>query len=214
MVRSVAMSEQPLPTPRRRMTIAEYLDFEDAAESKHEFDDGVIVDMSGGSYESSTIENNLAAALNGALKGKPCRAHGSNLKVKIKRTRSYRYPDALIVCGPPIFDPDDPRKHTITNPRAVFEILSPSTEKRDRTVKFDDYRSIDGFEEYVLLSQFEPRVESYFRSPDGTWQFDVRVGLETSVRVKSVGIDLPLAELYAGVTFPPPDPADAGIPIV
>jgi Uma2 family endonuclease len=191
------------------MTVAEYLDFEDAAESKHEFDDGVIVDMSGGSYESSQIEMNLHRELSIRLKGKPCLPHGSNLKVKTERSRSYRYPDALIVCGPPEFDPDDKRKHTITNPRAVFEILSPSMEKRDRTTKFDDYRSIDGFAEYVLISQTEPRVESYFRTPDGTWQFDVSVGLETTAVVKSVGIELPLAELYAGVTFPPPDPADA-----
>lgn len=114
----------------------------------------------------------------------------------------------MIVCGSPIFDPDDKRKHTITNPRAVFETLSPSTETRDRTIKFDDYRSMDGFEEYVLLSQVEPRVETYFRMSDGKWQFDVRVGLDETVRLQSVGIDLPLAELYAGVTFPPPDPRD------
>ena len=195
------------------MTIEEYLDFEDAAESKHEFDDGVIVDMSGGSEESSTIEVNLISELRTRLKGARCRPHGSNLKVRIKRTRSYRYPDALIICGPTEHDPVDKRKHTITNPKAVFEILSPSTEKRDRTLKFDDYRSIDGFEEYVLLSQVEPRVETYVRSAEGAWQFDVRVGLEATARIKSVGIDLPLAELYAGVTFPPPDPADAGIAV-
>ena len=196
------MSEQPLPA-RPKMTIAEYLDFEEAAETRHEYDDGDIVDMSGGSYESSTIENNLAGELRNRLRGNPCRPHGTNLKVRISRARKYRYPDALIVCEPVQFDPDDRRKHSILNPRAVFEILSPSTEKRDRTTKFDDYRSIDGFEEYVLISQTTLRAESYYRGLDGTWQFDVQVGLEATLRVKSVGIDLPLGELYLGVTFPP-----------
>ena len=198
-----AMSEQPIETRRRRMTIEEYLDFEDAAETKHEYDDGEIVDMSGGSYDSSTIEMNLHGQLSARLRGNPCRPHGTNLKVRITRTRKYRYPDALIVCQPVMFDPDDKRKHSILNPRVVFEILSPSTEKRDRTIKFDDYRSIDGFAEYVLLSQTEPRVESYCRDDDGTWRFDVQVGLDATLRVRSVGIDLPLAELYLDVTFPP-----------
>ena len=200
------MSEQPLPTSRRRMTVEEYLDFEDAAETKHEYDDGVIVDMSGGSYDSSTIENNLAGELRARLKGSRCRPHGTNLKVRIKRSQRYRYPDALIVCEPVVFDPSDKRKHSILNPRVVFEILSPSTEKRDRTIKFDDYRSIDGLGEYVLLSQTEPRVESYFRGDDESWRFDVQVGLEASLRLRSVDVELPLAELYLNVTFPPPEP--------
>ena len=190
------------------MTISEYLDFEAAAEEKHEYVDGEILAMSGGSASASRMAASLIAAVHDALRGKPCDVYDSNLKVRIGRKHRYRYPDAMVICGSEQFDPDDKRRHTITNPRVIFEILSPSTERSDRTTKFDDYRSIDGVEEYVLLSQSTPRVETYHRKPDGTWQFDVKVGLDSAVTLKSIGIDLPLSELYAGVELSPEEDAD------
>lgn len=193
------------------MTIREYYDFEDAAEYKHELIDGYAVAMSGGTERSSTVENNIAGELRTRLKGRECRPHGSNLKVRIPRTLRCRYPDALVIYGPTEFDADNPRQHTITNPTLCVEILSPSTEQDDRTSKFDDYRSIPSFREYVLIAQAEPRIETYFRADDGHWQFEVKTALSDVVRLKSIGIDLPLAEVYAGVTFDPiaPNPAPA-----
>lgn len=193
---------QPVEHPRR-MTAAEYLDFEFAAGTKHEFVDGEIIDMSGGSESASLIGTNVLGELRTALKGKPCRVYDSNLKVRPGKKVRYRYPDALVICGPTVFDENDKRRHTITNPKLIVEVLSPSTESTDRGEKFADYRLIPEFEEYVLISQRTPMIETYFRQKDGTWLFDARTGLDVSTRLRSLGIELIHAEVFANVEFPP-----------
>lgn len=190
----------------RRMTIAEYLDFEAAAEEKHEFVDGEVVAMSGGSEAASLIATNIMRELGNALKGKPCRVYDSNLKVRIGRKHRYRYPDALVICGPTVADTDDRRKHTIMNPRLVVEVLSPSTERIDRVQKFADYREIEGFEEYVLVSQHEPTVETFRRQADGAWRLDVQSGMDASTTLGSIGVTLIHAEIFAQVDFIPLPP--------
>jgi Uma2 family endonuclease len=206
---------QPIEKPRP-MTITEYLDLEYSAEEKHEYVDGYLINMSGGSEPASLIATNIIAELHGKLKGKPCRVYDSNLKVRPGKKFRYRYPDALVICGPTAFDEDDKRHHTVPNPRLVVEVLSPSTERNDRGSKFADYRSIPEFEEYVLVSQFAPTVETYFRQPDGTWLFDAKTGLDAVTRLRSLGIDLLHAEVFANVEFrpdetdAPPTPSPAG----
>jgi Uma2 family endonuclease len=206
---------QPLEKPQR-MTIAEYLDFESAAEEKHEYVDGHLINMSGGSEPASLIATNVMRELGNALKGKPCRVYDSNLKVRPGKKLRYRYPDALVICGPTVFDEDDKRRHTVLNPKLIVEVLSPSTELTDRGEKFADYRSIDDFEEYVLVSQAEPMIETFYRQPDGTWLFDAKTGLDAVTRLRSLAIDLLHAEVFANVEFPPeqvdspPTPPPAG----
>lgn len=189
-----------------KMTIAEYLDFEAAAEGKHEYVDGEIIDMSGGSEAASLIATNIMRELGNALKGKPCRVYDSNLRVRIGRKHRYRYPDALVICGPTASDPDDPRKHTVTNPRVVVEVLSPSTERIDRVQKFADYRGIESFEEYVLVSQDEPTIETFHRQPDGAWRLGVQSGAEATTSLASLGVTLAHREVFANVDFPPAEP--------
>jgi Uma2 family endonuclease len=82
-------------------------------------------------------------------------------------------------------------------------VLSPSTERFDRTKKFDQFRELESFQEYVLIEQDMARVETCFRHPDGAWRIDFALGLESSITLQSLSISLPLAEVYAGVTFPP-----------
>lgn len=188
------------------MTIREYLDFEASAESKHEFVDGEIIDMSGGSEPASLITTNILIGLGNALKGKPCRAYDSNLKVRVGNKPRYRYPDALVICGQSEFDPDDKRKHTITNPKLIVEVLSPSTERIDRVEKFADYRSIPSFEEYVLVSEHWPTIETYFRQKDGTWLFDSKTGLDAITRLRSLNIELRHADVFANIEFPAEEP--------
>jgi Uma2 family endonuclease len=188
---------------RRLHTVEEYLRLEREAEERHEFRDGDIVDMAGGSVVHSLLIANCIGTLGRFLKGGPCRVYDSNLRVRIKRRSLYSYPDATIVCGPPQVDHDDPFGETVVNPTLVLEVLSPSTELYNRKTKFDRYRELGSFQEYVLVSQDMPRIETYFRHPDGGWAFDVGVELEAVVKLRSVGVDLPLAEIYAGVDFPP-----------
>lgn len=111
----------------------------------------------------------------------------------------YVYPDASIVCGPPVFDPEDKDQMSILNPTVVFEVLSETTEQYDRGRKFNDYRQIESLKAYVLISQSEPAVEVFARQADGSWSFAAARGTEAVAPLPSVGIELPLQELYDDV---------------
>ena len=175
---------------------------EHASQVRHEFLDGRLVEMSGGSLSHSLITMNFGAALHAALVGKRCRALDSNMKVGIGKAARFVYPDISVYCGAVQFDPRDPSGQTVSNPRLIVEVLSPSTEKHDRLEKFDGYMQLESFEEYVLVSQDRPRVETYYRQADGTWLFAPSVGLEATVKFRSLGIELGLAGIYADVEFP------------
>jgi Uma2 family endonuclease len=188
-----------LPVEKRRHTISEYLSFERTARERHEYLDGEILAMAGGSYNHSLILANLIGEIRNVLKGKPCRVLESNLRVRIPRTPLYTYPDASIVCGKPQFDPNDEANETVTNPRVLIEVLSSSTEGYDRGEKFTRYRQMDSLEEYVLVSQDVARVETFRRQADGTWLFSAYSGGEAVLKLTGLGIEIPLAEIYAGV---------------
>jgi Uma2 family endonuclease len=195
--------EQP---PPRRYTISEYLAFEREAKEKHEYRDGQIIAMAGGTYNHGLIAANSLRIVGNALIGKPCRAVDSTVRVGVPRSALYTYPDITVVCGEAQFDSHDSRGETLTNPRVIVEILSPSTEGYDRGDKFSRYRRLESLEEYVLVSQDSPNVETFFRQNDGGWQFMAFSGLEAMARIRCLAIELPLKEIYAGVKFPPPPP--------
>jgi Uma2 family endonuclease len=190
-----------VPVEKRRYTIAEYLAMEEKAADRHEFHDGEIVAMSGGTYAHSCIVSNINRFLGNRLEGKPCRPLDSNMRVRIPRLALYLYPDTSVVSGSPQFDLDDLRKTTIVNPRVVIEVLSDSTERYDRGEKFGFYRDIVSLEEYVLVSQREPLVETFLRQAEGAWLFNPIKGVQSSIVLRSLQIGIPLAEIYAGVEF-------------
>lgn len=195
-----------LPAHPHPYTVDEYLTIERDAVERHEFRDGEIVSMAGGTVVHSQIIANCLGEIGSRLKGKPCRAYDSNLRVRISRGTLYSYPDITVICGSPVIDPDDRWGETVTNPRLIVEVLSPSSETYDRKTKFDGYRRLESFREYVLVSQETPRVEAYFRRDDGTWTFDVATGSESVISLRSIEINFSLAEAYAGVEFPPEPP--------
>ncbi len=202
-----------LPTEvHRHYTVAEYLAFEHEATERHEYRDGEIISMAGGSPQHSLIIANVIGGLHGRLKGKPCRVFESNLRVRSARDARYVYPDVSVVCNEARFDPADDKKTTIINPRVIVEVLSPSTEASDRGEKFQRYIMVDGFEEYVLVAQNQARIETFLRQPDGTWSLAFFEGMQAVARIRSLGVDLPLADIYAGVEFPPPAPPEAETP--
>jgi len=190
-----------VPVEKRRYTIAEYLAMEEKATDRHEFHDGEILAMSGGTYSHSCIVSNLNRFLGNRLEGKPCRPLDSNMRVRITGMSKYLYPDTSIVCGGPEFDVDDPKKTTIINPQVVIEVLSDSTELYDRGGKFSLYREIPSLEEYVLISQQEPLVETFLRQTEGAWLPSPSTGMQSSLVLRSLKIGIPMAEVYAGVKF-------------
>lgn len=192
-----------LPAEKHRYTVSEYLQYEQEALERHEYRNGEIIAMAGGTYNHSLIVANTIRELGIALKGKPCRVLDSNLRIRSRRVPLFTYPDISVVCGEPQFDPDDRSGQTIINPRVLIEVLSPSTEAYDRGAKFNFYRQLEPLEEYVLISQDAPRIETFYRQPEGTWLFAAVGELESRVRLRSLGLELLLQEIYSGVTFPP-----------
>jgi Uma2 family endonuclease len=202
MVYSNLMTAVPSQS-RRRHTLAEYLEFEEAAPWKHEFHNGEILAMSGASPEHALITANALRAIGNRLAGKPCRVYSSDLKIAVGPGVDVQYPDGSVVCGPLEFHPADPMRRLVINPRLIVEVLSPTTEGYDRGEKFILYRTLVSFEEYVLISQSTPLIEIFVRQPDGRFVIDATyTGLEATANIRSLQIQLPLAEVYADVTFP------------
>jgi len=187
--------------PTRRLTAEEYLAFERQAEARHEFVNGQIVAMAGGTVRHAIICDNLVALMRSKLRGTGCQSFSASLRVKIETTGNYTYPDLSIVCGK--LQMEDARQDNLLNPRLIVEVLSPSTERHDRGWKFKNYQLIATFEEYVLVSQDEPRVERFLRQGDVGWLMTHVEGLDKSVQFESLGCELPLREIYEGVEFGP-----------
>lgn len=193
-------------TQKHLYTVSEYLRLEEAATEKHEYRNGEIVAMAGGSPTHSLISLNLGGEIRNALKGKPCRAYDSNLRVRVPKTGLYTYPDVTVICGEPKYVDTDVRPETVLNPRFVAEVLSPSTESYDRGKKFTQYREIETLQEVVLVNQDTPEVERFRRNPQGVWVIESNVvGMNAHLVLDSLGISVPLAEIYAGVRFGKPD---------
>lgn len=183
-----------LPHSRHHYTYDEYLAYERASELKHEFVEGEIYAMAGGSLRHSALASRISAALES---GRPpgCIAFQSDMRLRVLATGRAAYPDAAMVCGEIELDPADPSGTTITNPSLLVEVLSPSTEEVDRGSKLEDYQRISSLREYVLVSQY-PRIEIYHRLPTGTWEYrEVREGVATLAS----GAALDLSTLYANL---------------
>ena len=124
----------------------------------------------------------------------------SQCAVKAYFRSAHTYPDLLIVCGTPEYAPED--RDTLTNPKVVIEILSESTERYDRTTKFRHFKQLPSVQEYVLVSQDEPLIERYTRQSDGTWAQTDFVGLDVEMKLATVEVSVPLADVFRGVEFP------------
>ena len=186
---------------RAKVTVEQYYDLEENEVHKSEFRDDEIVAMAGGSLEHSLIVASLLRELGVRLKGKPCMPCDSNLRIKVPATGLVTYPDASVFCKKLEFDPKDKRQQTAVNPTIVFEVRSKSTESYDRGKKAENYRQIESLKAYVLVSQDAPHIEIYERHGDGFWFLTEAKGLDQELTIKSLGIQLPLAEVYDRVKF-------------
>ena len=183
------------------MTEAEYLEFERASETKHEFFDGEVFDMAGASEEHNSIAQSISHYLYPQVRKNGCKVHSSDMRLKVLATGLFTYPDISIYCGELKFTGDKP--DTLTNPTIIIEILSPSTELHDRNAKFRHYQQIPSLKEYVLVSQDKARIERYLREEGKkTWQYLDVEGLDESIEFPSVKALLKLADVYEQVSFP------------
>jgi Uma2 family endonuclease len=181
-----------------------YLDWEASQPIRYELVDGQVHAMGGGTAEHDTIGNNLRAALHAQLRGKPCRSHGPDLKVRAGQ--DGRYPDALIDCGK-----RRPGALLAQEPVAVFEVLSRRTGWIDQSLDLRDYNTTPTIQYYVLISRDEPRAMVTTRDEDG--RFGVRravllEGADACVEIPAFGVAVPFAVLYEGIAFEPERVAD------
>ncbi len=186
------MQAQPEPY----ISPQEYLSLERQAETKSEYWNGQTYAMSGASEAHNIIVFNLATTLGPQIKKRPCKAYASDMRVKVDPTGLYTYPDVSVVCGQAKFD--EKRKDNLLNPTVIIEVLSPSTEAYDRGKKFDHYRRLESLQDYLLVAQDSVMVLHYARQTgdDDRWMLTAYYGLDTVVNIKSIGCELPLAEVY------------------
>ncbi len=186
---------------KQLMTVPEYLEFERASDAKHEFLDGEVFSMAGGTEMHSLLAGNLIRELGNRLKGRPCRVHTSDLRLKIEATGYHAYPDVQVVCGGARFADD--HRDVLLNPRLIIEVLSPSTSSWDRGGKFWHYRHVPSFEEYILVSQDAWLIEHHTRQPNGGWLLETVSGPDGFLRLSSIATEIPLTDIYGGTNLPP-----------
>lgn len=188
-----------LPDQPTRMTEAEYLAFERDSAFKHEFLNGTVFAMSGASEAHNLISGNVMTALKNQLRGRPCKVYPADMRVKVRPTGLYTYPDISVVCGDAHIVRDG--IDSLLNPTLIIEILSPSTELYDRGKKFQHYRQLESLQAYVLIAQDSPRVEQFTRQGDGFWQFAEAVSVDAALDLTALGCTLRLADVYGQVDF-------------
>ncbi len=176
-------------------TFEDYLALEADSSVKHEYFAGQVWAMSGGSPAHARLAANLLGLLTDRLRDRPCQAFTSDLRIRAKATGLGTYPDVSVVCGRLELDPEDTKGHTVTNPRVLFEVSSPSTEAYDRGDKLAHYQSIPSIEEIVFVAQEQREVEVVRRDSDGSWSRHV-FGDGDSVELRSLECKLPVALIY------------------
>ncbi len=180
----------------RQMTVEEYFAFEESSEIRHEYIDGEVYPMTGGTVHHGDIITNTGFAFMRRLVDRDCKVYVGHVRHCISPAR-YLYPDVSVVCGA---RETDGRSLNLYNPTLVAEVISPATAERDRGEKRQLYRSIPSLRVYLVIDQYEALVEVDRRQAGG-WRTEAYAGLEAIVPLPALDCELPLAEVYAGVAF-------------
>ncbi|MEG3848143.1 Uma2 family endonuclease [Microcoleus sp. herbarium19] len=180
-------------------TAQEYLELEVNSLDRHEFINGEIILMAGGTPDHNEIALNLGGALKLALKGKPYRTFSSDQRLWVPQLNNYTYPDVMVVAKP--IELQSGRTDTITNPLLIAEVLSKATKAYDRDDKFSAYRSISSFQEYLLIDQYRLRVEQYSKTDANKWIFSEYSCAGDRLTLSSISVEISLADLYENIEF-------------
>jgi Uma2 family endonuclease len=186
--------------PRPFYTLDEYFALEHAGDARYEYWDGDIVCMSGGSEAHTQICGNVFFRLRLQLSGGPGRAFTAGLPVKTPTLPPYRYPDVTVACGELKYE-HIRGVDALMNPALIVEVLSPSSEARDREDKFTAYQAIPTFGEYLLVAQDTPRVIHYIRQSDSKWMREDLTDLDAGLTLASIDCTLSLRDVYEEVKF-------------
>jgi Uma2 family endonuclease len=187
---------QTISIDKKLYTVEEYLQMEAVATYKHEYHDGEIIPMAGGTIQHGEIGGNAYVALKKALKRTPCKTFNSDVAVAINDF-SYVYPDASVVCGE--FKMGILNQNAIANPTLIVEVLSETTSDYDKGGKFDRYRSIASFAEYILIEQSKIEVSVYSKLENNHWNLQIFDNINDIIALKSVDCEIQLKDIYEDV---------------
>ena len=185
------------PQLRPFYSVEEYLRREELSDTKHEYYRGDIFAMAGGSIDHNRIAGNAFIALRERVRGGPCEVFTSDLRLLVERHTLYTYPDAMVICGEPAFAPG--RRDVVTNPTLIVEVLSPSTKMYDRGEKFNFYRTIPTFQEYLLVDQSRVYAEQWQRQANDGWLLSEYDRLEQEIVLASLQVTIQISQLYERV---------------
>ncbi len=174
----------------------DYLQWEEKQEEKHEYVDGMIYDMAGATEDHIDITTNLTVILSNHLRGKDCKLFPSDMRLNIASKNIYYYPDLLVTCD----ERDRFNKKQKNYPCLIIEVLSESTEAKDRGVKFANYQTIETLQEYVLISQWEQRVEVFRRCDRKFWLLQTYTAGE-SIELQSTNLQISIDAIYEDVAL-------------
>jgi Uma2 family endonuclease len=181
---------------KKKLTIEEYLQFENGSEQKHEFYNGEVFAMAGASPRHNKIFSNLFIALGITLKGKPCQPYGSDMRIHVPENSLFTYPDISIICGDIVSSDKD--SDSVVSPTVLIEILSPSTREYDRGSKFKLYRDIPTLREFILIDSESINIEAFRINANIHWELEEYKELSQTLAIPAVAINISLAEVYEG----------------
>ncbi len=184
---------------KKTYTVDEYLALEVVSDIRNEYRNGEITPMAGGAPNHTEIAVNLLSILKNSLHSKPFRIFSADQRLWIPDVKIHTYPDVMVAPKP--LQMQDGRKDTITNPCFIAEVLSKSTQNYDRGEKFGFYRSIDTFQEYLLIDQYRVHVEHHVKTAVNQWLFSEYDDPSITISLKFADLQIPIADLYENIDF-------------
>lgn len=178
--------------PLQKMTLAQFLAWEEAQPERHEFYRGETFAMVGGAARHNRVILNLAGRIGDQLEGTPCQVFAESMQVQI--ADGVLYPDVLVTCG----KAEAGDEKVITDPKLIVEVLSPSTKGYDQRDKFALYRNLPSLREYALIDPATRQVEVFTMAQAGAWLFTDQSKADT-LTLDSIGLQLPMAAVFKGV---------------
>ena len=184
---------------QNRISPEEYLLIEAKSTEKHEYRNGEIILMTGGTTNHNKLAGKIYARLLLALEDQDYEVYMGDVRLWIEKFRLYTYPDVMIVQGQPVYEGKGTT--TITNPCLIVEVLSKSTQDYDQNEKFEAYRSLPEFKEYILIDQYQYYVQQFVKNQAEKWVLTDYCGQDAQLKLESIDFEVSLAELYKKVNF-------------
>lgn len=190
------LQEPAIAYSKQKMTIEQYLEFENASEEKHEYYQGEVFAMSGAKLVHNEIVVNTLFSIKQFLKGKLCKPYGSDLRIYIEKNTLFTYPDISVFCDDVLTLNND--EMNALNPVVLIEVLSPSTKDYNRGTKFKLYRDIPSLKEYVLIDSEKISVEIFAINQDGYWELREYKDINDVITINNIDMQVSMEEIYSG----------------